>query len=74
MAMKKPEELPEIKKKKTNPDRINMTYKEAVEDNKRMKELEAKKEALDREFEEDVNKKKVTRKKKIEQIETTEEA
>lgn len=41
MAQKKEEELPPIKRKPTNPDRLHMTYQEAVADNRKMKEYDA---------------------------------
>lgn len=69
--MKKPEELPEVKKKKTNPDRLHMSYDEAVADNRRMKELEARKAALDEEFESESKVEKKPKKKKV--IEESEE-
>lgn len=66
-GLKSNKELPEVKKKKTNPDRINMTYDEAVADNRKLRELEARKAALDKEFEEEgakESKKKAPKKSK----------
>lgn len=41
MAQKKEEELPPIKRKPTNPDRLHMSYQEAVSDNLKMKNYES---------------------------------
>lgn len=71
-SFKGKKELPEVKKKPSNPNRLHMSYDEAVQDNRRMKELDARKAALDKEFEEEGAKAVKVKKTKKVQVETSE--
>lgn len=74
--IKAKEELPEVRKKPTNPARLHMSYDDAVAENRREKEKEARlklaAEEIEKELEQEeveVKKKKASKKVKVSDLE-----
>lgn len=69
-SLKAKQELPEVKKKPTNPNRLNMTRDQAMEENRKAKELQARlaieSERIQKELEEEGERE--TKKKKIKKV------